>query len=233
MYCFNCGQTMQILNRHGVMFEHCYGCGSYWFDRGELETVLKGGGVALDERTLGGRPRMAQSCRWCGGSFGPAVVDCPDCQRPLGYRCPRDETPMAIIEAFGIELDHCTQCGGLWFDGREFKALVDAARAAQPVQWDEAAAKADRCQICGANEGMLLMQGGLLRCDRCRKGPGEEDEAEKARIKEEYYRHWRRQEGQDRFTEEYVHSMRDPVHPWNLFGSRFMVFDAIRRFFSG
>jgi len=220
MFCFNCGQTMQIQNRHGVVFEHCYGCGSYWFDGGELETVLKASGISLDERLIGASPRLPQSCRWCGETYGPDVSECPDCKRPLGYNCPRDQTPMAIIEEYGIEFDHCTQCRGLWFDGRELKAFTEAARAHQPVDWSDANAHvAEGCQVCGAAAppSTLLMAGGLLRCIQCRRedSDAEADAAASERIKQEYYRHWRHEARAERRLEGLGDELNEPLrHSW-------------------
>lgn len=40
--------------------------------------------------------------------------------------CPRDAAPMEKVEfniETGIILDHCTECGGFWLDGRELTRI--------------------------------------------------------------------------------------------------------------
>ncbi len=41
-------------------------------------------------------------------------------------RCPRDGTALAKVELFGLELDKCHKCDGLWFDRGELDKIRDA-----------------------------------------------------------------------------------------------------------
>lgn len=41
----------------------------------------------------------------------------------VAIRCPKCRAAMEIIRAEEIEVDRCTQCHGLWFDGRELEKL--------------------------------------------------------------------------------------------------------------
>jgi Zn-finger nucleic acid-binding protein len=54
--------------------------------------------------------------------------------------CPVCLKEMEIFECFGIELDTCKLCGGLWFDGGEIDKLTTVKnipkRLTQPVAYD-------------------------------------------------------------------------------------------------
>ena len=43
--------------------------------------------------------------------------------------CPKCQSPMEPVTIEEIAVDRCTGCKGIWFDGKEYKALVDVKGA--------------------------------------------------------------------------------------------------------
>ena len=44
-------------------------------------------------------------------------------------RCPTDDTPLAISDRQGIEIDHCPGCRGVWLDRGELDKLIERSTA--------------------------------------------------------------------------------------------------------
>ena len=72
--------------------------------------------------------------------------------------CPTCREVMIVVEQDKIELDHCTKCGGVWFDAGELELMLEsmgresgALSLAQIVGLPEAetAEKKRRCPVCG------------------------------------------------------------------------------------
>lgn len=40
-------------------------------------------------------------------------------------RCPIDQTPLAITQRNGVEIDYCPQCRGVWLDRGELEKILD------------------------------------------------------------------------------------------------------------
>jgi hypothetical protein len=40
-------------------------------------------------------------------------------------RCPTDDTPLAISDRQGIEIDYCPDCRGVWLDRGELDKLIE------------------------------------------------------------------------------------------------------------
>lgn len=40
--------------------------------------------------------------------------------------CPKCAAAMEIVEFDGVEIDRCTECGGMWFDQNEKERLIEA-----------------------------------------------------------------------------------------------------------
>jgi membrane associated rhomboid family serine protease/ssDNA-binding Zn-finger/Zn-ribbon topoisomerase 1 len=105
------GTNLDRVAFQGIEVDVCPKCGGIWFDRSELDDVM--------------REAMAQ----------PQSVTRLDPQagaptQPTPHReivCPRCQKTM-LAEIFGrvsnIELDRCPQCRGQWADGGELSALV-------------------------------------------------------------------------------------------------------------
>ena len=44
-------------------------------------------------------------------------------------RCPTDDTPLAISDRQGIEIDYCPECRGVWLDRGELDKLIERSTA--------------------------------------------------------------------------------------------------------
>ena len=44
-------------------------------------------------------------------------------------RCPIDDTPLAISDRQGIEIDYCPECRGVWLDRGELDKLIERSAA--------------------------------------------------------------------------------------------------------
>lgn len=98
----NCPRCASRLTEQGVADgsrQLCAACGGFWIDPEPLAKALQKRGVVLPE---------------AGGVAGD-------------LRCPRDAAWLAGFSFQGIELDRCTQCGGLWLDKGEWDRLVAAS----------------------------------------------------------------------------------------------------------
>lgn len=42
--------------------------------------------------------------------------------------CPADGAVMSKVSLSGVTVDHCPSCGGIWLDGGELRAILDAGR---------------------------------------------------------------------------------------------------------
>lgn len=47
-------------------------------------------------------------------------------------RCPTDDTPLAITDRQGIEIDYCPECRGVWLDRGELDKLIERSAIATP-----------------------------------------------------------------------------------------------------
>lgn len=41
--------------------------------------------------------------------------------------CPVDDTPLAMTERQGVEIDYCPQCRGVWLDRGELDKIIERA----------------------------------------------------------------------------------------------------------
>lgn len=86
-----------------VQIDVCSKCGGTWYDRGELAAVIKDRKIAnaFTEEPI-------------KGIIGPMA-------------CPRCGGRMRVREDWGVEVDVCTSCKGVWLDLGETEALESKA----------------------------------------------------------------------------------------------------------
>jgi Zn-finger nucleic acid-binding protein len=93
--------------------------------------------------------------------------------------CPVCKEAMITFELQEVEVDHCTECKGIWLDAGELEALLgDSAKAAELInsfEVDENCTETKRkCPIC--YKKMQKITTGLadppLLLDKCPKGDG-------------------------------------------------------------
>lgn len=92
--------------------------------------------------------------------------------------CPVCNHPLVILELNNVEIDHCTNCDGIWLDGGELEILLEnSSHKAELLasfkidrQSTEQKFKCPICRkkmekvLCGKNEDILI--------DRCRNHHG-------------------------------------------------------------
>jgi Zn-finger nucleic acid-binding protein len=93
--------------------------------------------------------------------------------------CPRCKNPMITLELAEIEIDHCTDCGGIWLDAGELEMLLgepqEAADLLASFKIDSTAAEKPRkCPICRKKmQKILVGQSHVpLLIDKCPKAHG-------------------------------------------------------------
>ena len=86
---------------------------------------------------------------------------------------------MLTLELTGVEIDHCTDCGGIWLDAGELELLLgDSEHARQLIhsfKIDTACAKKKRkCPICLKKMQKIIVGRAApsLLIDKCPKGDG-------------------------------------------------------------
>ena len=101
--------------------------------------------------------------------FGAEYRDC----------CPRDHEPLIVMERDGIELEHCPECRGTWFDEGELEIIAERAGASVPlVAALESATPArrtsDPCPRCGRKLETITVacQPEAVEIERCPSGDG-------------------------------------------------------------
>ena len=73
-------------------------------------------------------------------------------------RCPVCKNMMIVVEHNRIELDHCVECGGVWFDAGELELLIETMQLEQSglslgsiltSPESQSKEKKRKCPICG------------------------------------------------------------------------------------
>jgi Zn-finger nucleic acid-binding protein len=93
--CPRCTERLYMVERGGVRLDHCWECGGIWFERNELDEIVNEDGSIelLIEIT---------------GKLKGEGLKCPDCREF-----------MSTHEVFGVYVDHCDICKGVWMDKGE------------------------------------------------------------------------------------------------------------------
>jgi Zn-finger nucleic acid-binding protein len=97
-------------------------------------------------------------------------------------KCPVCKNLMIVVEYEKIELDHCVNCGGVWFDSGELELFMEAEKldgsafspdsllAAPEASTSE---KKRKCPICGRKmKKTVLGQEPKVLIDACTRGDG-------------------------------------------------------------
>ena len=96
-------------------------------------------------------------------------MDCP--------RCPQE--PMIVLELKGVEIDYCTECGGIWLDEGELELLLEDSQEKDQVLHNLTVVKnvseeLRRCPVCRkAMEKVICGLGEKkVMIDRCKNYHG-------------------------------------------------------------
>ena len=93
--------------------------------------------------------------------------------------CPVCKNAMITLELAGVEIDHCTDCGGIWLDAGELELLLDNPQQAQQLL-DSFKIKSDstesrrKCPICDKKMQKIIVGQSMpiLLIDKCTRGDG-------------------------------------------------------------
>jgi uncharacterized protein len=124
MNCPACKGPLRQKSAGGMTLDICYGgCGGIWFDHRELEQTDPRASISL--HTVWSDPSTKVSLT------KPRI--CP--------RCPDHVLERKIFsELVRVEVDQCSNCGGLWLDEGEFTRIYKASGNAAMPLWATAMA---------------------------------------------------------------------------------------------
>ena len=116
MNCINCQhelRNVKLLSHYGAVVdvEQCPECGGVWFDADEIYHAKHGEALKLKD-------------------INPAILknDTPISTEAL--KCPRDNEDLKIFKdpnwPSSIVVEHCSKCGGFWFNRGEFADFQNA-----------------------------------------------------------------------------------------------------------
>ena len=86
---------------------------------------------------------------------------------------------MITLELEDVEIDYCTDCGGIWLDSGELEQLLNepdkAQRLLDSFRIDpESSERARKCPICDKKMQKIIVGSSkpVLLIDKCRRGDG-------------------------------------------------------------
>ena len=95
-------------------------------------------------------------------------MDCPDCKNA-----------MITLELEDVEIDYCTNCGGIWLDAGELELLLNDPGKAKILldsfRIDSTSTeRLKKCPICNKKMQKVVVGSSkpLLLIDKCRRGDG-------------------------------------------------------------
>ncbi|MFC1851451.1 zf-TFIIB domain-containing protein [candidate division CSSED10-310 bacterium] len=105
-FCQICQIELKEVTLHGETVDRCPTCNGIYFDRGELESIVKI--VSLFQST----------------TLSEIDIDTiSSAEKSRLLKCPADGSDMMKKEIACYTIDVCENCGGIWLDGGEISAL--------------------------------------------------------------------------------------------------------------
>ena len=93
--------------------------------------------------------------------------------------CPACNNAMITLELEDVEIDYCTDCGGIWLDAGELELLLNEPDKAKGLLDSfridsESDEKIRKCPICDKKMQKVVVGSSkpVLLIDKCRKGDG-------------------------------------------------------------
>lgn len=115
MLCLRCKCEMEKTIFEGVLIDYCPGCKSCWFDKDEFDNAVVEIEFNASALVAESKAELFQKAKRKVEMTGDNV--CPKCMNGT----------MARYEMFGVELDRCEFCEGIFFDKDEFQKCYDKA----------------------------------------------------------------------------------------------------------
>ncbi len=111
MHCPKCSTDLKVSKLLGVRIDRCPSCMGSWFDRNELRKA---------------RNQADSDLAWMeinlwketdGFHVKRESVQCPSCGEKMASVGYADT---------GIQIDYCSECGGIWLDSGEFRQIIQS-----------------------------------------------------------------------------------------------------------
>ena len=93
--------------------------------------------------------------------------------------CPVCKSAMIVLELAEVEIDYCTDCGGVWLDAGELELLLEDSKSAKQLLYSFqisslCSEKPRRCPICLKKMQKIVVSLSTppLLIDKCPRGDG-------------------------------------------------------------
>lgn len=129
-----------FLGGNDIVLEHCNNCSGFWLSGGQLEKIddelaqimtVKGKGFS-EFLTNFHLPHYYKRIKRDSAEtdFSVPIIPVKHAKLlgPTDHKCPTCEKLLDLYKAYGIEIENCSDCGGLWLHPKELhvlKAKVD------------------------------------------------------------------------------------------------------------
>jgi Zn-finger nucleic acid-binding protein len=111
--CPRCDEEMRIEERGGERLDICPKCSGIWFDPTELDDLLG------------------------DNSSVELLIDLKSALKGENLKCPACREYMESKDIFGIIIDHCRECRGIWLDRDETQKIwAEQRRSLDPFELD-------------------------------------------------------------------------------------------------
>lgn len=93
-------------------------------------------------------------------------------------QCPRCKNPMIVLELSEVEIDYCTDCGGIWLDSGELELLLEDSGKSNELlnlfsEDKNSKEKKLKCPICSKKmKKVLVGEKELILIDQCKNAHG-------------------------------------------------------------
>ena len=135
-------RTVKFLGANDILLDRCENCGGFWLDGGQLERIdnelskimpVSGKGFA-DFLTNTHLPHWHKRIKRDSAESDFSVAVLPVRQAEFAgngsHRCPACGKTLDIYKTYGIRIEACPACHGLWLQKGELKVLKDHLDAA-------------------------------------------------------------------------------------------------------
>jgi Zn-finger nucleic acid-binding protein len=120
-----------------ILLDRCDNCGGFWLDAGELDLINDRLKEALHAKTPGlfhfvkdvhspyWQKRIRRKSSETDFKVDVSPLKDGTFKAQAAHRCPACAANLNIYEAYGIEIEGCPNCKGLWLDKDELRRLKD------------------------------------------------------------------------------------------------------------
>ena len=151
--CPRCDNTVlhkvSFIEYSDIILDHCKNCGGFWLDGGELDRINEtlNGIMPVPGRGFSDFIKNVHLPYWYRrikrqSSETDFTVEVPPLkhaqfQAETEHACPACQASLNSYTAYGIEIEGCPKCKGLWLDQDELRVLKDRATKGswQTLRW--------------------------------------------------------------------------------------------------